>query len=40
MTVEHLRELGHDVLDIRGTPDQGLDDQNLWDAAQASVPSH
>jgi predicted nuclease of predicted toxin-antitoxin system len=36
MTVEHLRELGHDVLDIRGTPDQGLEDLDLWNAAQAS----
>ena len=29
-TVEELRALGHDVLDIRGTPDQGTDDEVLW----------
>jgi len=29
-TVEELRGLGHDVLDIRGTPDQGMDDDVLW----------
>ena len=34
MTVERLRELGHDVRDIRGTPDQGLEDPDLWTTAQ------
>jgi predicted nuclease of predicted toxin-antitoxin system len=29
-TVEELRALGHDVLDLRGTPDQGIDDELLW----------
>ena len=29
-TVEELRALGHDVLDIRGTDDQGMDDEVLW----------
>ena len=29
-TVEELRVLGHDVLDIRGTVDQGMDDDVLW----------
>lgn len=29
-TVDELRALGHDVLDIRGTPDQGIDDELLW----------
>jgi len=29
-TAEELRRLGHDVLDIRGTPDQGMDDDILW----------
>lgn len=29
-TVEELRVLGYDVLDIRGTPDQGMDDEVLW----------
>ena len=30
MTVEHLREAGHDVKDIRGTTHQGLPDPDLW----------
>jgi predicted nuclease of predicted toxin-antitoxin system len=29
-TVEELRRLGHDVLDIRGTADQGMEDDVLW----------
>jgi predicted nuclease of predicted toxin-antitoxin system len=29
-TVEELRGLGHDVLDIRGTADQGMEDDVLW----------
>lgn len=29
-TVEELRGLGHDVLDIRGAPDQGMEDDRLW----------
>jgi predicted nuclease of predicted toxin-antitoxin system len=29
-TVEELRGLGHDVLDIRGTAGQGMDDDVLW----------
>jgi predicted nuclease of predicted toxin-antitoxin system len=33
MTVDRLRELGHDVKDIRGTADQGLDDPGLWSVA-------
>ena len=33
MTVERLRELGHDVKDIRGTPQQGLPDEDLWSMA-------
>jgi predicted nuclease of predicted toxin-antitoxin system len=33
MTVDHLRELGHDVRDIRGTADEGLGDSALWDVA-------
>jgi len=28
--VSELREQGHDVLDIRGTGDQGMPDQELW----------
>ena len=35
MTVEALRALGHDVKDIRGTPDQGLIDTDLWALALA-----
>jgi predicted nuclease of predicted toxin-antitoxin system len=30
-TVEELRALGHDVLDIRGTDKEGLDDEGIWD---------
>ncbi len=33
MTVDRLRELGHDVLDIRGTADEGFWDAGLWDMA-------
>ena len=33
MTVEGLRERGHDVRDIRGSSDQGLEDAALWDIA-------
>ena len=29
-TVKRLRELDHDVKDIRGTADQGLGDPDLW----------
>lgn len=29
-TVTELREQGNDVLDIRGTSEQGMDDQQLW----------
>lgn len=32
-TVTKLREQGHDVLDIRGTSDQGIPDQKLWQKA-------
>jgi predicted nuclease of predicted toxin-antitoxin system len=34
MTVQALREEGHDVLDIRGTPDEGMDDESLWKMIQ------
>jgi predicted nuclease of predicted toxin-antitoxin system len=30
-TVTALRELGHDIRDIRGSADQGLADDALWD---------
>jgi predicted nuclease of predicted toxin-antitoxin system len=30
MSVSQLRDMGHDVLDIRGTADEGLSDELLW----------
>jgi predicted nuclease of predicted toxin-antitoxin system len=33
MTVNRLRELGHEVKDIRGTANQGLGDSGLWSIA-------
>jgi predicted nuclease of predicted toxin-antitoxin system len=33
MTVDRLRELGHDVKDIRGTDDEGMADTGLWEVA-------
>ena len=35
MSVEQLREMGHDVLDIRGTADQGISDKLLWNKTYA-----
>jgi predicted nuclease of predicted toxin-antitoxin system len=35
MTVDALRLAGHEVLDIRGTPREGIADPDLWDIAQA-----
>ena len=32
-TVNKLREQGNDVLDIRGTEDQGMCDLDLWEKA-------
>jgi len=34
MTVEALSAQGHDVLDIRGTADEGMSDDNIWEKAQ------
>ena len=34
MTVRALREMGHDVLDIRGTVDEGMTDDALWEMIQ------
>ena len=34
ITVGELRRLGHDVLDIRRTDDQGISDDLLWDKVQ------
>ena len=33
MTLQQLRDMGHDVLDIRGTADEGLSDELLWNKA-------
>jgi predicted nuclease of predicted toxin-antitoxin system len=35
MTVDWLRTLDHDVLDIRGTNEQGMEDPGVWGAALA-----
>ena len=35
MTVDRLRELGHDVKDFRATTDWGLPDSDLWRRAMA-----
>jgi len=34
MTVRVLREMGHDVRDIRGTAEKGITDDALWEIAQ------
>jgi len=34
MTVQALREMGHDVLDIRGTPNEGMTNEALWEMVQ------
>ena len=34
ITVDELRNSGHDVLDIRGKTEQGLTDDLLWSKAQ------
>ena len=34
MTVSRLKALGHDVQDIRGTPEEGMSDLSLWELAQ------
>ncbi|MFQ5808695.1 MAG: DUF5615 family PIN-like protein [Armatimonadota bacterium] len=34
MTAEALRELGHDVRDVRGTTGEGVSDEALWGLAQ------
>jgi predicted nuclease of predicted toxin-antitoxin system len=36
MTVRALLGLGHDVADIRGTPDQGAEDEILWKKVQSA----
>jgi predicted nuclease of predicted toxin-antitoxin system len=34
MTVQVLRDSGHDVLDIRGTKNEGMKNSNLWKLIQ------
>ncbi|HEY5867658.1 MAG TPA: DUF5615 family PIN-like protein [Candidatus Tectomicrobia bacterium] len=34
MSVQALRLLGHNVRDIRGTPDEGMQDDALWEMVQ------
>lgn len=34
VTVAELENLGHDILDIRGTIEQGLSDDLLWEKVQ------
>ncbi len=34
MTVQALREMGHEILDIRGTVDEGVADKALWEISQ------
>jgi predicted nuclease of predicted toxin-antitoxin system len=35
MTVKALRQMDHDVKDIRGSADEGISDRVLWQKAQA-----
>jgi predicted nuclease of predicted toxin-antitoxin system len=37
ITVRALRDLGHDVLDLRGTARQGFADQAVWELAQTEA---
>jgi len=32
-SVEQLQQMGHNALDIRGTPDEGISDELLWNKA-------
>ena len=32
-SVEQLQKMGHNVLDIRGTPDEGISDELFWNKA-------
>lgn len=34
MTVSQLRAMGCDVLDVRGTPAEGMSDSSMWEMAQ------
>lgn len=35
ITIQELNRRGHETLDIRGTPPQGISDAQLWSLAQA-----
>jgi predicted nuclease of predicted toxin-antitoxin system len=35
LCVEHLQGMGHEVADIRGTEEEGLSDEAVWDKAQS-----
>ena len=37
ITVHELRSLGHDVMDVRGTPQQGIEDADLYVVTQSRV---
>jgi hypothetical protein len=37
ITVRTLREMGHKVMDIRGTPDEGISDDALWEIVQLKI---
>lgn len=32
--VQRLSEMGHEILDVRGTADEGMLDEDLWNKAQ------
>jgi predicted nuclease of predicted toxin-antitoxin system len=34
LCVGHLQDMGHEVADIRGTEEEGLSDEAVWDKAQ------
>jgi predicted nuclease of predicted toxin-antitoxin system len=34
LCVEHLRKTGHDVVDMRGTEEEGISDEAIWTKAQ------
>ena len=35
VTVQALLDLNHDVLDVRGTPQEGINDEQIWQLAQS-----
>ncbi len=37
ITVQAIIDLNHDVLDVRGTPEEGINDQQLWQLAQSET---